>query len=120
MSAPLARLVDLVIDDDALVSIAGRRAGIVAIPEPARAIALSALAETSDRRPIVVAVPTSADAERLAHDLAIFVGEQHVDVFPAWDTASFVLNDPTEGIWLGTRSGLVVHLPKQLENATLR
>jgi len=42
------------------------------------------------------------------------------DVFPAWDTASFVLNDPTEGIWLGTRSGLVVHLPKQLENATLR
>ena len=48
MNAPLARLVDLVIDDDALVSIAGRRAGIVAIPEPARAIALAALAETSD------------------------------------------------------------------------
>jgi hypothetical protein len=42
-----------------------------------------------DRRPIVVAVPTSADAERLAHDLAIFVGEQHVDVFPAWETLPF-------------------------------
>jgi len=65
VNAPLARLIDLVVDDDALVSIAGRRAGIVAIPEPARAIALAALAETSDRRPIVVAVPTSADAERL-------------------------------------------------------
>ena len=39
----------------------------MAIPEPARAIALAALAETSDRRPIVVAVPTSADAERLAN-----------------------------------------------------
>ena len=79
MSAPLAPLVEFVVDDDALIAVAGRRSGIVAIPEPARAIALAALADTSDRRPIVVAVPTSADAERLAHDLAIFVGEEHVE-----------------------------------------
>ena len=46
----------------------------VAVAEPARAITLAALVELTDRRPIVVAVPTSAEAERLAHDLALFVG----------------------------------------------
>ena len=30
----------------------------------------------------------------------------HID----WDTINFVLNDPNEGIWLGVRSGLFVHL----------
>jgi hypothetical protein len=33
------------------------------------------------------------------------------DFFPRWDTASFVPNDPAKGIWLGVRSGLVVHVP---------
>src|SRR5258708_30679046 len=94
MNAPLSHLVDLIVDDDALVSVMGLRAGVVAIPEPARAIALSALAELSDRRPIVVAVPTSADAERLAHALAIFLGEQRVDVFPAWGTLPFEGGSP--------------------------
>ena len=28
-----------------------------------------------------------------------------------WDTAHFIAMDPTQGIWLGVRSGLVVHLP---------
>lgn len=31
------------------------------------------------------------------------------DLFPQWDTASFVRSD--NGIWLGTRSGLYVHIP---------
>jgi hypothetical protein len=31
---------------------------------------------------------------------------------PEWDTFSFVVDDPQEGIWLGVRSGLVVHLSK--------
>ena len=30
----------------------------------------------------------------------------HID----WDTVNFVFNDPAEGIWLGVRSGLFVHL----------
>lgn len=30
----------------------------------------------------------------------------HID----WDTINFVFNDPKEGIWLGVRSGLFVHL----------
>ncbi|HUP74498.1 MAG TPA: transcription-repair coupling factor [Acidimicrobiales bacterium] len=109
MTGPLAHLVDLVVDDDALVSVAGRRAGIVAIPEPARAIALAALAETSERRPIVVAVPTSADAERLAHDLAIYVGEDHVDIFPAWETLPFERVSPSVET-MGSRLRTLGHL----------
>jgi len=30
----------------------------------------------------------------------------HID----WDTVNFVPNDPAQGIWLGTRSGFVLHL----------
>lgn len=30
----------------------------------------------------------------------------HID----WDTVGFIVNDPEKGIWLGVRSGLVVHL----------
>lgn len=33
-------------------------------------------------------------------------------LIPEWDTVGFVLNDPAEGIWLGVRSGLFVHLMK--------
>lgn len=32
--------------------------------------------------------------------------------FPVWDSVAIVVNKPDEGIWLGTRSGLVVHLPR--------
>ena len=109
MIAPFSHLIDLIVDDDALVSVVGRRAGIIAIPEPARAIALAALADLTDRRPIVVAVPTSADAERLAHDLAIFVGEHRVDVFPAWETLPFERVSPSVET-MGSRLRTLWHL----------
>ena len=35
-----------------------------------------------------------------------FNGSLHID----WDTVNFVINDPAQGIWLGVRSGLIVHL----------
>lgn len=35
-----------------------------------------------------------------------FNGSLHID----WDTVNFITNDPARGIWLGVRSGLVVHL----------
>ena len=39
------------------------------MPEPARAITVAGLATLSEPPPVLVAVPTTADAERLAHDL---------------------------------------------------
>jgi transcription-repair coupling factor (superfamily II helicase) len=62
---------------------------VVAVPEPARAITIAGLAHLSGRHPLVVAVPTSTEAERVAHDLRAFLGSDEVDVFPAWETLPF-------------------------------
>ena len=86
---PLSDLPPLLGDDPALLAALGRRDAVVAVPEPARAIAIAALVEQSGRRPLVVAVPTTAEADRLAHDLRAFVGADEVEVFPAWETLPF-------------------------------
>ncbi|MDX6410452.1 MAG: hypothetical protein QOE13_3523, partial [Gaiellaceae bacterium] len=66
-----------------------------AVPEPARAIAIAGLAQLTERHPLVVAVPTTGDAERLAHDLGAFLGEECVDLFPAWETLPFERVSPS-------------------------
>ncbi len=86
---PLSDLPPLLGDDPALIGAIGRRDAVVAVPEPARAIAVAALAAHAGRRPLVVAVPTTAEADRLAHDLRVFVGEHEVETFPAWETLPF-------------------------------
>src|SRR6202011_4406967 len=47
------------------------------------------------RHPIVVAVPSAADGDRLAHDLRAFLGEDEVDTFPAWETLPFERVSPS-------------------------
>ena len=81
--------------EPALVAVAGRRDATLAVPEPARAIVLAGLAEASDRHPLVVALPTATDAERLAGDLRAFLGEDQVDTFPAWETLPFERMSPS-------------------------
>ncbi|MCU0270247.1 MAG: transcription-repair coupling factor [Acidimicrobiales bacterium] len=89
MNPTLRHLPALLRDEPALTQVLGRSAAVLAVPEPARAITVAGLATVSSRRPIVVAVPTTADAERLAHDLAVFLGPDEVDLFPAWETLPF-------------------------------
>src|SRR4051812_7683636 len=67
----------------------------MAVPEPARALTLAGLADTSTRTPMVVAVPTTGDAERLAHDLSAFLGSDQIDLFPAWETLPFERVSPS-------------------------
>jgi transcription-repair coupling factor (superfamily II helicase) len=67
----------------------GRTRAVLAVPEPARAITIAGLAATSARHPILAAVPTTGDAERLAHDLATYLGPDRVETFPAWETLPF-------------------------------
>ena len=76
-------------DDPALLEVRGRTNALIAVPEPARAFTIAGLVETTKRRPYLVAVPTTADGERLAHDLAAFLGSDRVDLFPAWETLPF-------------------------------
>ncbi len=86
----LRSLLPLLRRDDDLSDLAGARSAVVvAVPEPARAFAVAGLAQVTGRHPIVVAVPTAMDAERLAHDVAAFLGPEEVETFPAWETLPF-------------------------------
>jgi transcription-repair coupling factor (superfamily II helicase) len=76
-------------DDPALLAVRGRSTALIAVPEPARAFTIAGLVATTQRRPYVVAVPTTADAERLVHDLESYLGADRVDLFPAWETLPF-------------------------------
>ena len=71
------------------------RAATVAVPEAARALFVASLAGVTTRRPLLVAVPTGAEAERLARDLAQFLGSQQVELFPAWETLPFERVSPS-------------------------
>jgi transcription-repair coupling factor (superfamily II helicase) len=91
----LRSLPPLLRDEPTLAGVAGSRDAVLAVPEPARAFALAGLAHLSGRHPLVVAVPTVADAERLAHDLGAFLGADQVDLFPAWETLPFERVSPS-------------------------
>lgn len=109
-----SKLTRLVSEDPALTRIVGRASTVLAVPEPGRAIAMAALATASERRPIVVATPTTTEADRLAADLRIFLGSASSDgsginadgtaageggdpvlVFPAWETLPFERISPS-------------------------
>jgi len=85
---PLASLPSLLAEEPAVRAVIAREP-VVAVPEAARPIFVAALAEASTRRPIVVAVPTGAEADRLVHDLAAFLPPRAVELFPAWETLPF-------------------------------
>jgi transcription-repair coupling factor (superfamily II helicase) len=87
--APLADLPALLRDEPALAQVLGRTSATLAVPEAARALVTAGLAGLTQRRPVVLAVPTSTEAERLAHDLAAFLGDDRVELFPAWETLPF-------------------------------
>ena len=86
---PLIDLPPLLADEPGLTKVLGRRDAVLAVPEPARAITIAGLASLSDRQPLVVAVPTTGEAERLVNDLATLLGPDEVDLFPAWETLPF-------------------------------
>src|SRR3954454_23313044 len=91
----LSALPPLLRDDPAIPSILGASSGLIAVPDAARAFTLAGLASLSERHPFVVAAPTTTDAERLADDLKAFLGEDEVDVFPAWETLPFERISPS-------------------------
>ncbi|MGH9210340.1 MAG: transcription-repair coupling factor [Acidimicrobiales bacterium] len=91
-SAPtdsLRHLPDMVRDEPALARVLGRTSVTLAVPEATRALVVAGMSRLSTRRPIVLAVPTSTEAERLARDLAVYLGDDAVELFPAWETLPF-------------------------------
>ncbi|HEV2309155.1 MAG TPA: transcription-repair coupling factor, partial [Acidimicrobiia bacterium] len=93
-SPPLAALPPLLRDDGAVRAVVARDP-TVAVPAAARALFVAALVGTSRRRPILVAVPTGAEGERLTHDLRSFLDPETVEWFPAWETLPFERVSPS-------------------------
>jgi transcription-repair coupling factor (superfamily II helicase) len=89
LGAPLHTLPAALRDEPALARVLGRTTATLAVPEAARALVAAGLAGLSQRRPIVLAVPTSTEAERVAHDLAAYLGDEAVELYPAWETLPF-------------------------------
>ncbi|MCU1369249.1 MAG: mfd [Ilumatobacteraceae bacterium] len=85
----LTDLPALLRDEPALTGVLGRSAALLAVPEPARPLTIAGLATIGSRRPILVAVPTTAEAERLVHDLGTYLGPDAAELFPAWETLPF-------------------------------
>jgi transcription-repair coupling factor (superfamily II helicase) len=91
---PLAGITKLLAEEPAVRAVIAR-APVVAVPDAARAVFSAAVARLTTRRPILVAVPTGAEAERLAHDLACFLAPGEVETFPAWETLPFERVSPS-------------------------
>src|ERR671918_340356 len=87
--APLHDLPGRLRDEPALAQALGRASATLAVAESARAIVTAGLAGLTSRSPIVLAVPTSTEAERLAHDLAAYLGDDAVELSPAWEPLPF-------------------------------
>ncbi|HET9733299.1 MAG TPA: transcription-repair coupling factor [Acidimicrobiales bacterium] len=85
----LSGLPKLLRHEPAITALVGSSSAVLVVPEPARAVTVAGLAELSRRRPVVVAVPTAGDAERLVHDARAFLGDEAVEWFPAWETLPF-------------------------------
>jgi transcription-repair coupling factor (superfamily II helicase) len=89
MTPPLADLAMMLADDPVIATATEGRARPIAVPEPARALFAATLARATARRPIVLAVPTGVEAERIAADLRQYLGDDAVELFPAWETLPF-------------------------------
>ncbi|HEX2193128.1 MAG TPA: CarD family transcriptional regulator, partial [Acidimicrobiales bacterium] len=85
----LRELPALLRNHPSLPALVGNSSAVVAVPDPGRAFVTAGLATLSSRHPLLVAVPTTADAERLTSDLRAFLGPDSVDLFPAWETLPF-------------------------------
>ena len=91
---PLAGLAPLLAEEPALRAVISRKP-TVAVPDAARALFVAALADVTTRRPLLLAVPTGAEAERLVRDLGQFLGAGEVEYFPAWETLPFERVSPS-------------------------
>ena len=93
--APLESLPGLLRDEPGLTRALGDPSARLAVVEVARPISIAALAHLSNRRPLVVACPTGTMAGQLADDLAQFVPDGEVVLFPGWETLPFERVSPS-------------------------
>jgi transcription-repair coupling factor (superfamily II helicase) len=86
---PLSGLPRLLADDPGVGAVASRSHEVVAVSEAARPLFAAGLHRLTGARPLLLAVPTAAEAERIAGDLVPMLGADQVELFPAWETLPF-------------------------------
>jgi transcription-repair coupling factor (superfamily II helicase) len=86
---PLSGLPRLLADDPGVLAVASRSHEVVAVSEAARPVFAAGLHQLTGARPLLLAVPTAAEAERIAGDLVPMLGAGQVELFPAWETLPF-------------------------------
>ncbi len=94
-SHPFGALIERFSRIPAMDRIIGRSTNVLAVSEPGWVPSIAALAKGSERRPLLVAVPTSTEAERIHRDLGVFMGFNEVVSFPAWETLPFERISPS-------------------------
>src|SRR5579875_1668278 len=85
----LAPLLPLLRSDPTFAELTGLRGAVVSAPESVRAYTVAGIAQAAGRRPVLVAVSTAADGERLVNDLLAYLGPGDVELCPAWETLPF-------------------------------
>ncbi len=88
-TAPLSDIPRLLAEDACLGAVASGTVDVVAVPDAARPLFAAALHRLTGARPVLLAVPTVAEAERVAGDLVQMLGADQVELFPAWETLPF-------------------------------
>ncbi len=85
----LADLAPLLRDEPGLTRALGAPDARLAVVEVARPISIAALANLSNKHPLVVACPTGSMAGQMYDDLCQFMPADSVAHFPAWETLPF-------------------------------
>lgn len=88
-AAPLGALLGRLAAEPALLAAAAARRPVLAMQDAGRALALSAVGDVAERRPVLIATAGQAEAERLGADMAAVCGADEVAVFGAWETLPF-------------------------------
>ncbi|HXQ19978.1 MAG TPA: transcription-repair coupling factor [Acidimicrobiales bacterium] len=118
--AGLSRLAPVLRRESALLEVVGRTNATLAVPVAAQSVVLAGLTHLSARTPLLVVTPTLVDAERMAEDLACFLGPPahpasvgeptgRVALFAPWETLPFERVSP-EVATMGQRLALLWHL----------
>ena len=104
--AVLGALPGMLAREPALAELLGSDGAVVAVPDAARAVSFAAMRLMSSAPVLLVATPTTAEAERLAHDLSLFLGPERVVFVPAWETLPFERVSPSVEAMGARLSGL--------------
>lgn len=76
-------------NEPTLLNLIYKHTETVVVPEAAAAFFVSAILQVTDKKPLVVVTPTQSLANQIFHDTAAFLGQESVELFPAWETLPF-------------------------------